>query len=221
MAPRRLFLLLAALAAVLACCLASEWQHEHPAGRRQAEPRSWPRHGGTADAAAAAWRRVLQEQAAAAAADGAKRCPALSKELFQRRARNNTVMVAVVRQGGAGVCLQGSHPHVAVQGTTFWGLGASQCQRQGSAPCTPLQMNEAQWDFALNWRHHVQKARGRACVGSAPVSGVRRVLRRPVARGPGATRMLPCASTHNPIPVPSGRRPALWVSLGDTALRKP
>jgi hypothetical protein len=95
MAGERRWALLVALCGFLACSTAL------------AEPQQLPRRGlagrpsalggaatGGGTPAAAAGRRLQQAGAAAAAAGG--RCQALTKELLQGRARNNTVMLAVM-----------------------------------------------------------------------------------------------------------------------------
>lgn len=45
------------------------------------------------------------QQSAQGGGGGGTRCPPLSRDLFSRRARNNTVMLAVVRRGFGGRCV--------------------------------------------------------------------------------------------------------------------
>lgn len=103
--------LVVVLVAAQAACSAADPHGSQPGGRRAATRAAAGLvvGGGGGGGSDGALRQLSQSAEA-----GGKRCPPLSKEILDKRARNNTVMLAV--------------------------------------------MNEAQWDFGMNWRHHVGAA---------------------------------------------------------------
>jgi hypothetical protein len=96
MAGERRWALLAALCACLACSTALAEAQQLPRRGLVSRPSAigGAATGGGIPAAASATGRLLQQAGTAAAAGG--KCKALTKELLQGRARNNTVMLAVM-----------------------------------------------------------------------------------------------------------------------------
>lgn len=99
------------------------------------------------------------------------RCPPVSRDVLAARARDNTLMFAMVRllhsaMYFAGILLPNTALQLDVHLPRAECGGASQLfpSLTVSLPCSlcptlPLeQMNEAQWDFGRNWLHHVKKA---------------------------------------------------------------